>query len=429
MERDAWTVAFVGTYTPFLHTFRVMADGTMARLGQTFTAGPYTEGLLLVPSGARHRSAYLVSTNNYCFDGGEHPPLTGLFGSACDTLCAVQSTEVSLTVEGAIAFESRSQSSSRGAGPNSLSTHPSGQVAVANYAGGTAALVGFDSSSGRFSPPTLVTTAVDAGRSQVHFVSGDAACGKNAALLVVDAGALAILAVDGAARTNHVLRMPDRPRQIRLHPRLPIAYVVYESFDAEASIGIWGWPYCSNFSRMRPTEMARVILSRSGSPRLYWAAQFVLAPKADFAYVCSRWPGFVSVLAVSPNGSLTPVQHVSLTGSNPRDCMLTEGAGVLLVTDASGDQMNGSLTSFVRDADTGLLRFGMTVSDVPGATSLATWSVAGHLEPTAYAVRASSMAPDHRVTLGISCACACVVVAMVLNHAKRSKEQFAPHLL
>eukprot|EP00316_Scyphosphaera_apsteinii_P020519 CAMPEP_0119304142 /NCGR_PEP_ID=MMETSP1333-20130426/5441_1 /TAXON_ID=418940 /ORGANISM="Scyphosphaera apsteinii, Strain RCC1455" /LENGTH=373 /DNA_ID=CAMNT_0007306971 /DNA_START=203 /DNA_END=1323 /DNA_ORIENTATION=+ len=250
-----------------------------------------------------------------------------------------------------------SSTSSMGAGPNSLSLQPSGQIAVANYAGGTAALIGFDTKRGTFVQPTRVTTAYDAAASQVHFVSSDAKCGKDALLLVVDAGALAILGVDSAALTREVIKMPVRPRQVRLHPRLPIAYVVYEDFDSEAAVGIWRWPRCSNFSQMVPTEVSKVLMSSSTS-RLYMASQFVLSPDSDFAYVCSRWPGFVTVLAVSSNGSLTPIQHVSLPGSNPRDCKLTKDGSVFLVTDTSsspGARANADRADSVQDKRLGNL--------------------------------------------------------------------------
>ena len=130
---DGPPIAFIGTYTQSLHAFRVYSNGSLVRIGKTSVAGAYTEALMVLPTS--QREALLLSANNFCFDGGEHPPFTGTYGDECDALCAIRSTRTSLTQKG-LSFSHGSTTSSMGAGPNALSVHPTGQVAVANYAAG-----------------------------------------------------------------------------------------------------------------------------------------------------------------------------------------------------------------------------------------------------------------------------------------------------
>jgi 6-phosphogluconolactonase len=234
---------------------------------------------------------------------------------------------------------------SGGAGPAYISIDRAGKHAfVANYGGGTVAVLAI-SETGALRSPTQV---VEAGKHP-HAIAADVenrrvsvpVLGEDAVLQYAFDPARGLLEPALVPRTN--APAGAGPRHIDFHPTLPVAYVVHEHSSeltayAVAADGFTQLVTCSTLPGGLP------FAGNTGS-------DVHVAPSGRFVYASNRGHDSIAVFELDARGLPSPTAHAATLGSTPRNfCLLGDGA-LLLVANLRSD----SVTTFAVDAATGAL--------------------------------------------------------------------------
>eukprot|EP00588_Corethron_pennatum_P013483 CAMPEP_0194277116 /NCGR_PEP_ID=MMETSP0169-20130528/9517_1 /TAXON_ID=218684 /ORGANISM="Corethron pennatum, Strain L29A3" /LENGTH=419 /DNA_ID=CAMNT_0039020997 /DNA_START=63 /DNA_END=1322 /DNA_ORIENTATION=- len=367
------TIFIVGTYTATLYLFSVSPSGVISSLGNSTSFGPNQEALLILPDPVCGNAATLVTSSNNCACDTQN----GRAFLSCCTDEGVGVKSARLSFDGALS--PLSQIPFDGVGPIHMAGLPSGKVAISNYIGGNASLIDIDG-AGVLRADSVVTSAKQEDRSVVHHVNSDPTCGPDARVLAVDSDYPGVVILDPAdASVVGIVEFPMRIRRIVQHPRLPVAYVLYE---ANGTVGQWTWPRCEAWldgAAAPPAERARFGTMPEGHVGTNKPTSFLLSPDGAFAYTCTRTAFFlpadvptsrIGVYGLGADGFGTgAVQWEDTGGYNTRDCRLSADGGLLFAVDV----VTSKAFVYARDAMTGkLTRTGEV--DVPHPTMVERWT-------------------------------------------------------
>jgi 6-phosphogluconolactonase len=241
------------------------------------------------------------------------------------------------------------QQPSEGVDPCHLAVDAGGRnVAVANYTGGSVAILPLDD-DGRLRPPVRVRrlsgSGPNAARQQVphaHCVSFDP---SKKFLLTADLGSDRILVerVDGAAGDGFALPPGSGPRHLAWHPNGKTLYVVNELFSTVSALR---WDGTSG-SLSSFQSISSLPEGFSGENK---AAEIAVAPDGRFLYVSNRGDNALMVFAVGADGRLAPAGRVPTGGRTPRHFAIDPSGRWLL----AANQGSGSIVVFRLDPSTGL---------------------------------------------------------------------------
>ena len=176
MSSPPGTVVAVGTFTPALYLFSVSSLGKISPLGITTSFVPDQEPLLMVPDPACDTEVNLVASNNNCAchgvsDAANGGPVYGISALGCCSEADVGIVTARLGASGQLRMVSRVPQP--GLGPIHMAYHQSGKIAMANYVGGNADLVGpFDPTTATLGTDAWSSVPLDSNVSLMHMVSG-----------------------------------------------------------------------------------------------------------------------------------------------------------------------------------------------------------------------------------------------------------------
>lgn len=403
--------------------------GSLNKLGSTMALGSFSEAVVPLPG-----TCTLAAGSSLCCDGttpatyNTSPKWTdegGMgFTAVCAVQCALRTATFTLSSPGKARVDHpsfvatpTSATPSHGIAPASLAYHPAGKLLVANFGGnppveygGNAAILDWRkasfSSGGAASlvASSAKTSPILHPTSHIHFVATDESCGSESYALLVDSGPFSIMESPVWAvhivhpRTGAIedaVHMPMRPRQITLHPTLPIAYVIYE---LSGKLGVWSWPRCSKWKRpfdvaatpattgtamlpTRPKELQQLSTTASGTgPALTgglgWPGpaaptRAMLSPGANLLHVCgrNRPTGEIATYSVDGEGMLSLVGFTPTVGTNPRECTLSPGGETLLEVDTD----RGTLASYDVSAS-GTLQRTKVIDGLEQPNTLLVWA-------------------------------------------------------
>jgi 6-phosphogluconolactonase len=244
--------------------------------------------------------------------------------------------------------------SSHGAGPAHVSIDRSGKyVLVANYGGGTAAVVPIGAGA-----KLGTATATIAPGTNAHQIVTDAA---NAVAYVPCLGidAIAIYGFDASAGTLSA-RAPAKaatgagPRHLALAPDGAHAWVINEkaSTITTYAVGAGGALTAGATVSTRPPNA-------SGDNT---GAEIEVHPSGKWLYASNRGDDTIAVFAIGAGGALTALDQVPTGGARPRHFSLILDGRALLVA----NQDTGNIVGFHVDAQTGALTSAGKLADVPG---------------------------------------------------------------
>ncbi|MCE9579715.1 MAG: lactonase family protein [Deltaproteobacteria bacterium] len=244
--------------------------------------------------------------------------------------------------------------SSHGGGPAHVSIDRSGTYAlVANYGGGTAAVVPI-SASGAFA---TATATVSPG-ANAHEIVTDA---TNAVAYVpcLGADAIAVYGFDASsgtltARTPAPAASGAGPRHLALAPDGAHAWVINEktSTITTYTIGAAGALTAGATVSTRPANA-------SGANT---GAEIAVHPSGKWLYASNRGDDTIAVFAIGANGALTLQASVPTGGARPRHFAIVLEGRALLVA----NQDSATIVGFHLDAQTGALTSVGKLADVPG---------------------------------------------------------------
>src|SRR3954469_11947251 len=255
------------------------------------------------------------------------------------------------------ALTRRNQQSSGGEGPCFISVDHSGRVAlVANYDGGSIALVPIES-DGSIAPPAQVVHHTGSGPVTDRQAAPHAQCiiadRTNRFALASDLGAdrVFVYHLDPKAGTlrhvagaDAVMRGGTGPRHLVFHPTLPLLFVANELASTVASF---------RFDPKRGTLSP--IDSRSTVPAGWKGenetADIHIARSGRTLYVSNRGPNIIAVYSVTDAGDLALEQTISTGGDWPRNFSLDPSGRWLL----AANQKSNSIVVFSRDQSSGRL--------------------------------------------------------------------------
>lgn len=287
------TVVAIGTFTPKLFIFAISPLGAITSMTASKALVPNQESLLIVPDPHCDSAANIVATNNNCAVSESNtpcfPPIYGISAQACCSNASMGLVTSRLTAGGDISIVSRV--AQPGQSPIHMAFHPSGSIAIANYVGGTADLVGpFDPTTGTLGSQVLSTRRLS-DISLMHMVNSDKRCGTSANLVGVDADYHGIVIIDpGSAAVKSVVRMRERPRRLLFHPTLQVAYAVFEEVG---QVAVFSWPACEAWlspgsTASPPTELQAVDTHPADDAGgLDIPTSLLLSPDGLYAYSCT----------------------------------------------------------------------------------------------------------------------------------------------
>ena len=406
-------IILVGTWTAgtALHVVALdTSDGDLTWLGATTKAGDYIEAMQFIHQDTDN--PLLVVANNPCCDTCPDVDAcrAGIAGDLDGTITALRMnvSDSIRTVGSMPAFERLDRASALGRGPNALAvdhrdtgdgSRVSATLMVANYYSGDVSMLPIDR-SGRFvdrggaefvterTPEAegrdRVTTPIDPAASLAHDVLVDAMCGDSAPVVVVDAGARAIGWFDFAhpdvsstagIGMLDVQNLTDDPRRLVLHPRLPVAYVLYEQINA---VGVWRRDVdaepCGRLTGAELQRVATTPLNATANLSYAWASEMMIVPAGSattaeqkgeeetdfFLMISNRGTGWHATLPIdSESGHIREpeAEFAASGGPAPREFAIAARGAFLIVA----DQEQGTLTSFRRNRATGTIASNGTV--------------------------------------------------------------------
>ena len=229
---------------------------------------------------------------------------------------------------------------SHGGGPCYVEVDRTGRcVLVANFGGGSVAVYPIDA-DGRLRPATAtVNHGRDGRRAHAHCITTSP---DNRFALAVDLGRnkTFVYRLDPAAGTL-APNTPDGadappgagPRHVRLHPTLPVAYVVNE-LDATVSV----YDYDAGGGVLTAVETVPMLPPDYAGKR--WAAELVVHPSGRFVYASNRAHESIACYAVDgATGLLTPRGHVGVRGRTPRGFAVDPSGRWLVVANQESDNV------------------------------------------------------------------------------------------
>jgi 6-phosphogluconolactonase len=245
---------------------------------------------------------------------------------------------------------------SQGGAPCYVSVDRSGRAAlVANYAGGSVALLPIES-SGALAPAHVVQhtgKGPNAERQEAphaHCILPDP---SNRFALAADLGADRVfvyrLNLDGKSlrhieESDAVMRSGAGPRHLAFHPTLPLVFVANELDSTVATL---------RFDSARGTLSPQGTLSTlpAGWTGTNYPADIHIASSGRMLYVSNRGHNSIAVFSVAGDGALALEQVVSTEGDWPRNFSLDPSGRWLLVA----NQRSDSVVVFGRDPENGTL--------------------------------------------------------------------------
>ncbi|MCC6152351.1 MAG: lactonase family protein, partial [Candidatus Hydrogenedentes bacterium] len=249
------------------------------------------------------------------------------------------------------------RASSVGAGPCHVAVAPSGKhVAVANYGGGSVALLPIDEKGALGKASAFIQhegSSVNKDRQEgphAHSVTFDAS-GKF--LVVADLGVdkLMIYRYDAAAGSltatePAVLKPGAGPRHTKFHPTLPVLYSVNELGN---SVTVFSFDAASGATK----ELQTVGTLPSDFSGTNTTAEIRVHPSGKFVYVSNRGHDSIAVFGVdSGSGKLLGHGQTSTGGSTPRNFNVDPMGNYLI----AANQKSENVVTFTVDGKTGVLK-------------------------------------------------------------------------
>ena len=332
---------FVGTYTDDGRRdgiYLVRMDPRSGRLTQigSVNAGPNPSFLTIHPNGR-----FLYAVNEVERYNGKATGAVSAFTIAGDT--------GALTKLG--------EQPSEGGAPCFVSVDRSGRVVlVANYVGGSVALIPIRPDGGFAPAPSVVHhsgSGPNADRQSAphaHCIIPDL---SNRYALAADLGADRVfvyrLDPDGKSLQHveggdAVMRPGAGPRHLAFHPTLPLVFVANELDSTVATLR-----FDAERGALSPVDTLSTL--PRGWTGTNYPADIHIAPSGRALYVSNRGHNSIAVFAVSATGVLTFRQVISTDGDWPRNFSLDPTGRWLLVANQKSD----SIVVFSRDQDTGRL--------------------------------------------------------------------------
>lgn len=333
---------YIGTYTEGDHAGGIHLVNFDTRTGELrhiggMNAGPNPSFLAIHPTGHT-----LYAVNEVTERDGKPAGGVSAFDIASDT---GQLTRLN-------------EQSSEGGAPCYVSVDRAGGAAlVANYVGGSVALLPI-LSDGRLGVASQVVQHVGSGPDTARQDAPHAHCivtdPSNRFALAADLGVDRVLvyrlSADGRALRHvaggdAILRPGAGPRHLAFHPTLPLVYVANE-LDSTVST----FRFDGDRGVLSPME-ARSTLP-AGWTGTNYPADIHVAPSGRQLYVSNRGHNSIAMFSVAEAARAPALEQViSTEGDWPRNFSLDPTGGWLLV----GNQRSGSLVVFRRDQDTGRL--------------------------------------------------------------------------
>ncbi|NUM52088.1 MAG: lactonase family protein [Candidatus Hydrogenedentes bacterium] len=260
-----------------------------------------------------------------------------------------------IEVSGALTLINRA--SSVGDGPCHVAVAPSGKhVAVANYGGGSTALLPIDDTGALGRASAFVQhegSSVNPQRQEgphAHSVTFDPS-GKY--LVVADLGLDKLLvyrydAEKGALAPNErpaALKPGAGPRHTKFHPTLPYLYVVNE---LDSTVTTFAFDAASGAAK----QIQNVGTLPGDFAEASTTAEIRVHPSGAFVYASNRGHDSISVFTVeSASGTLSLKGHTPTAGSTPRNFNLDPSGKYLI----AANQKSDTIVTFSIDQKTGAL--------------------------------------------------------------------------
>jgi 6-phosphogluconolactonase len=330
----------------------------------TYTTPDRREGIYLVRMNRRSGKLRRVGA----LDAGEKPSFLAIHPNG-RVLYAVNEVEkYNGKASGAVssfaiardtgALTRRNEQPSEGAAPCFVSVDRTGRVVlVANYTGGSVALLPIKS-DGSLAPPASVVhdtgTGPNAERQDAPHAHSIITDPSNRFVLSADLGADRVfvyrLDLDGKS-LHHVeggdgiMRAGAGPRHLAFHTTLPLVFVTNELDSTVATLR-----FDAESGKLAPLD-ARSTLP-AGWKGTNYPADIHVAPSGRTLYVSNRGHNSIAVFSVAPaTGALALEQVVSTGGDWPRNFSLDPTGRWLLVA----NQQSDSVVVFARDQESGRL--------------------------------------------------------------------------
>lgn len=235
-------------------------------------------------------------------------------------------------------------------------------VLVANYSGGNASLLPINE-DGTIAPATSIvreeaplgsnTARQDAPHAHAIVVNGGY-------VYVNDLGTDLIHTFKIEEGTKLTLQSSCKlhggagPRHIVFHQSLSTAYVMNELDSTITLLNV------SDNGELTPVQTVSAL--PEGFAGYNDAADIHLSPSGRFLYSSNRGHNSIAVFMVDQvDGSLTLIQNASCEGDAPRNFAVLPGGGQLLVA----NQKTGNIVLFAVDPETGLIQSKGTIFEVP----------------------------------------------------------------
>jgi 6-phosphogluconolactonase len=261
--------------------------------------------------------------------------------------------------------------SSGGAMPAHLSVHPSGKfVFVANYAGGSVAVIALDSDGalGALSDlrpsvgPRHRARAVDEPPGQFAVSDHDS---PHVHMVAADAGGQFVIANDAGLDLTLVWRFDAQagrllpadtpviaapsgaaPRHFVFHPNGRSFYNLYEQ-DSKVAV----YDYDPAKGAFKAKQLVSVLPPKFNGSNL--SAEIIIAADGRFLYVSNRLHNTIAIFAVADDGQLRMISESWVHADYPR-CLRLDARGEFLY---ACNQRGDSITSFHVNAASGGLQF------------------------------------------------------------------------
>jgi 6-phosphogluconolactonase len=265
------------------------------------------------------------------------------------------------------------EQASEGAAPCYVSTDRTGRVAmVANYVGGTVALLGIGE-AGRLTKASHVVQHMGTGKIAARQERAHAHCiiphPSNRFALAADLGVDRVLVyrldVEGGSlkhveESDAVMAPGTGPRHLAFHPTLPLVYVVGELSSTVTVLRCD--PDTGALSVVQTLPTLPVGFAGKNYP-----ADIHVAPDGRALYLSNRGQNSIAVFSIAGGtGLLTLQQAVPTEGDWPRNFSLDPSGRWLLVA----NQRSGSVVVFGRDVESGRLTSTSQRIDVPSPVCL-----------------------------------------------------------
>ncbi|HEY7303524.1 MAG TPA: lactonase family protein [Bryobacteraceae bacterium] len=261
--------------------------------------------------------------------------------------------------------------SSEGAGPAHLSIHPSGKfVLVANYAGGTVAVLPIDS-NGQVGPATDVKT--DQGETgSIHAASAPSGSfaisghdRPHAHMIHADPSGRFVLAADLGLDRMYVWRFDadsgklspndppfvslpsgDGPRHFAFHPSGRWVYALQEE---SSTLVTFAWDGVKG--TLQPMQTLSTL--PKGFSGTNFTSEVTISPDARFLYAANRLHDSIAFFSIGPDGRLTYAGEEWTRGDYPRSFNIDPSGRFLY----SCNQRSDAVTCFRVNRRTGQLTF------------------------------------------------------------------------